>query len=86
MTKICLNCKEKNRDSANFCEKCGSILNSDTPIKNKSKINNSPVRWFKKQNTVVKIVGFCFILILILGIVKFLFIFIQTYMKVHHII
>lgn len=86
MTKICPNCKEENRDSANFCEKCGTTLNCKTHIKNKSKISNTPVRWFKKQNIVVKIVGFCFVLILILGIVIFLFIFIQTYMKIHHII
>jgi uncharacterized membrane protein YvbJ len=84
MTKSCPNCKEKNRDSAKFCEQCGNILNGEKTIKNKSKINAS-VRWFKKQKTVVKIVGFCFVLIVILGIAIFLFIFIQTFLKVHHI-
>jgi uncharacterized membrane protein YvbJ len=85
MTKSCPNCKGKNRDSAKFCEQCGNILNGEKTIKNKSKINNAPVRWFKKQNTGVKIVGFCLFLFVILGIVIFLFIFIQTLFKVHPI-
>lgn len=85
MTKSCPNCKEKNRDSAKFCEQCGNILNGEKTIKNKSRINNAPVRWFKKQKTGVKIVGFCFVLIVILGIAIFLFIFIQTFLKVHNI-
>ena len=90
MTKICPNCEEKNRDSAKFCEQCGNILNGEKTIKNKSKINNAPVKWFKNQNngvkTILLIVGFCFVLIVILGITIFLFIFIQTFLKVHNII
>jgi hypothetical protein len=63
-------------------------FNGEKTIKKKSKINNAPLRWFKKQNTGVKIVaiaGFCFVLIVILGIAIFLFIFIQTFLKVHNI-
>ncbi len=82
----CNNCGHIMEDDTNFCSECGNILNGEKTIKNKSKINNNPIIWFKKQNTIVKIVGFCFVLIMILGIAIFLFIFIQTFLKVHNII
>jgi len=82
----CNNCGYIMEDDTNFCSECGNTLNGEKTIKNKSKINTTPIIWFKKQNTSVKIVGFCFVLIIILGIAIFLFIFIQTFLKVHNII
>ena len=82
----CNNCAHIMEDYTNFCSECGNTLNGEKTIKNKSKIDSTPIIWFKKQNTIVKIVGFCFVLIMILGIAIFLFIFIQTFLKVHNII
>ena len=72
LTKICPNCKKENKDTAQFCQSCGTTLNTVTTEKQpetKSGING----WWSKQGKGTKIgsiVGVCCLGLLIIGLIS----------------
>ncbi|AEG18823.1 zinc-ribbon domain-containing protein [Methanobacterium paludis] len=57
MTKICQECGNENKDTAVFCENCGSKLGSNANTSKLNKTSNSFggfSGWWNKQGTGVK--------------------------------
>lgn len=71
MTKICPNCKKQNNDTAQFCENCGTTLNTNTTEK-QPKTKSGIMGWWNKQGKGTKIgsiVGVCCLGLLIIGLI-----------------
>lgn len=76
MAKICPKCGKENKDTAKFCEDCGTTLNevgSKQTTEKKPKSSNGIMNFWNKQSTtgkaIIGVAGICCIgLILIIGI------------------